>query len=158
PELDQRQLLGRQRLFQLGRHLRLLRLAGQLDQQAVCRFSRDNGLAALAPPDEVVVGTQVELRLLDRPAMAGDALLVKDRFHILGVGNRFFPFQLDDLDRLNARGLFFLGEYKSRQESNQAESKGGTHASLRTWVSSQDTAIYRFALAPTTISFLLDYI
>src|SRR5437899_3093862 len=79
PQLDEGQLLRGERLLRFGGHKRLVCLAGEMDKWALGRLAGDDRRPALPASHQVLVGTQVKLRLLDGPAVAEGTLVDQDR-------------------------------------------------------------------------------
>ena len=118
PELQQAELLGRQRrlvLLVLGGHDRLDAMRGHLEEQALVGLAGDDRRAVLAPLEHPRHVLEVQLALGEGAAVAADALGVEDVGDLLRVAHRLLAAR----DRHRDRRRFF------RRRGDGGRDRGG---------------------------------
>ena len=128
PELDEGQLLRRQRLFPLRRHRRFFGAAAELDEEAAGGGAGHDRAAAAAAFHERLVVAHVQLAFRLEAVMAGGAFVVEDRLDLLGVGDGVLASQLDDRDRAWAAPRRAANAAAGSKTAGRQSREAGTHA------------------------------
>ena len=154
PQLDERQLLRRERVLGLRRHDRLHLPAARQEQEAVGRLTRHDDLVAAlrAALHDLLVGAHVELAFGHVARVADEALVLEDRLDVRAVLDRRGSLQVHGRDRREVLVLLrLLGRDERRQSASDGERASGI--AWRTPMTSANAAASWIAATPASVTF-----